>query len=394
MKDKILKIFSSSIKIKVTGRNINNFLKRLINNNINIEKVIPISHKEIDLIINYQDLDKVLKLKTIYNIKIVRYYGKLRIIKRIKKDIFILSFLLIGLLIIYTLSNVIFKVEVIHSNNNIIKLVTKELEDNGIKKYKFAKSYQEIEKIKNKILEENKDTLEWLEIIREGTKYTVRVEERIINNKPKDNKIYNIVASKNAVIKNIYAESGEKVRSINTYVKKGDIVISSDITLPNNEKISKTASGKVLGEVWYNINIEYPYQYHEIKYTGNKKKVLVLNLLNKRISFFDFHKYKTFNRNVKYIFNNNVIPISLTYEDEYETNIINEVYDYDTAKEKGIAKAKQKLLEKYSNIKEVTDIKIINEEDKETKISLNLFVTCLEDITEYQEVDNNNDPNS
>lgn len=389
MKDKILKIFSSSIKIKVTGRNINNFLKRLINNNINIEKVIPISHKEIDLIINYQDLDKVLKLKTIYNIKIVRYYGKLRIIKRIKKDIFILSSLLISLLLIYTLSNIIFKVEVIHSNKNIIKLVTKELEDNGIKKYKFVKNYQEIEKIKKKILEENKDTLEWLEIIREGTKYTIRVEERIINNKPKDNKIYNIVASKNAVIKNIYAESGEKVRSINTYVKKGDIIISSDITLPNNEKISKTASGKVQGEVWYNINIEYPYQYHEIKYTGNKKKVLVLNLLNKRISFFDFHKYKTFNRNIKYIFNNNITPISLIYEDEYETNIINEVYDYNTAREKAITKAKEKILEKYPNIKDITNIKIIKEEDKKNKISLNLFVTCLEDITEYQEVDNN-----
>lgn len=389
MKDKILKIFSSSIKIKVTGRNINNFLKRLINNNINIEKVIPISHKEIDLIINYQDLDKVLKLKTIYNIKIVRYYGKLRIIKRIKKDIFILSSLLISLLLIYTLSNIIFKIEVIHSNNNIIKLVTKELEDNGIKKYKFVKNYQEIEKIKKKILEENKDTLEWLEIIREGTKYTIRVEERIINNKPKDNKIYNIVASKNAVIKNIYAESGEKVRSINTYVKKGDIIISSDITLPNNEKIPKTASGKVQGEVWYNINIEYPYQYHEIKYTGNKKKVLVLNLLNKRISFFDFHKYKTFNRNIKYIFNNNITPISLIYEDEYETNIINEVYDYNTAREKAITKAKDKMLEKYPNIKDITNIKIIKEEDKKKKISLNLFVTCLEDITEYQEVDNN-----
>lgn len=389
MKDKILKIFSSSIKIKVTGRNINNFLKRLINNNINIEKVIPISHKEIDLIINYQDLDKVLKLKTIYNIKIIRYYGKLRIIKRIKKDIFILSSLLISLLLIYTLSNIIFKVEVIHSNKNIIKLVTKELEDNGIKKYKFVKNYQEIEKIKSKILEENKDTLEWLEIIREGTKYTIRVEERIINNKPKDNKIYNIVASKNAVIKNIYAESGEKIRSINTYVKKGDIIISSDITLPNNEKISKTASGKVQGEGWYNINIEYPYQYHEIKYTGNKKKVLVLNLLNKRISFFDFHKYKTFNRNIKYIFNNNITPISLIYEDEYETNIINEVYDYNTAREKAITKAKEKILEKYPNIKDITDIKIIKEEDKKNKISLNLFVTCLEDITEYKEVNNN-----
>jgi hypothetical protein len=72
------------VKLSANGNVIWVHTVDLINNNINIEKVIPISHKEIDLIINYQDLDKVLKLKTIYNIKIVRYYGKLRIIKRIK----------------------------------------------------------------------------------------------------------------------------------------------------------------------------------------------------------------------------------------------------------------------------------------------------------------------
>ena len=33
--------------------------------------------------------------------------------------------------------------------------------------------------------------------------------------------------------------------------------------------------------------------------------------------------------------------------------------------------------------------KVKTEEDKKNKISLNLFVTCLEDITEYQEVNNN-----
>ena len=49
------------------------------------------------------------------------------------------------------------------------------------------------------------------------------------------------------------------------------------------------------------------------------------------------------------------------------------------------SKAKEKILEKYPNIKDITNIKIIKEEDKKNKISLNLFVTCLEDITEYQE---------
>ena len=388
MKDKIFRLFNSSIKIKIEGRNVDNFLRRLINNKVNIEKVIPKSYNTMYIIIDYNELDKVLRLKTIYNIKIIKYYGKLRLLKYIKKNIFVLIFLLVGLLMIYTLSNIIFSIEVIHSNSNIIKLVNEELEKNGIKKYSFVKDYREIEKIKKKILEDNKDTLEWLEIIREGTKYTVRVEERIINKENKDDKVYNIVSSKNAVIKKIYAISGEKVRNVDTYVKKGDTIISSDITLPNNSKVSKSASGRVEGEVWYTVRVEYPYIYNETIYTGKKKKVLVFNLLDKRISFFDFHKYKSFDRNIKYIFNNNIIPLSLTYEDEYETKVINDIYTYDTAREKAIETAKEKLLDKYSNIIDITNIKVINEEDLSSKILVDLFITCTEDITSYKEVIN------
>ncbi len=388
MKDKIFRLFNSSIKIKIEGRNVDNFLRRLINNKVNIEKVIPKSYNTMYIIIDYNELDKVLRLKTIYNIKIIKYYGKLRLLKYIKKNIFVLIFLLVGLLMIYTLSNIIFSIEVIHSNSNIIKLVNEELDKNGIKKYSFVKDYEEIEKIKKKILEDNKDTLEWLEIIREGTKYTVRVEERIINKDNIDDKVYDIVSSKNAVIKKIYAISGEKVRNVDTYVKKGDTIISSDITLPNNSKVSKSASGRVEGEVWYTVRVEYPYIYNETIYTGKKKKVLVFNLLDKRISFFDFHKYKSFDRNIKYIFNNNIIPLSLTYEDEYETKVINDIYTYDTAREKAIETAKEKLLDKYSGIVDITNIKVINEEDLSSKILVDLFITCTEDITSYKEVIN------
>ena len=386
MKDKILNTLGGSIKIKVEGKNINNFIHRLIKNNINIEKVIPISCKEAHLIVDYRELVKIQKIKTIYKVKVIKYYGRLKLLKRTKRDIFLLLSLLVGVLTIYILSNMIFKIEVIHSNKNIIKLVNEELYSNGIRKYHFVKSYSEIEKIKKKILEDNKDSIEWLEIIREGTKYTVRVEERIINKKEDSDKIYDIVASKNAVIKTIVANSGEKVKNINTYVKKGETIISSQIMLPNNTTIEKSASGTITGEVWYTIRVEYPYIYNETLYTGNKKKVLVFNFLNKRISFFDFHKYKTFERNTKYIFNNNFIPFSLTYEDEYETKIINDTYTKETASKKAIEVAKEKLLDKYSTIIDINDIKIINEEDLSTKIVLDLFITCTEDITEYKEV--------
>ena len=386
MKDKILNTLGGSIKIKVEGKNINNFIHRLIKNNINIEKVIPISYKEAHLIVDYRELVMIQKIKTIYKVKVIKYYGRLKLLKRTKRDIFLLLSLLVGVLTIYILSNMIFKIEVIHSNKNIIKLVNKELYSNGIRKYHFVKSYSEIEKIKKKILEDNKDSIEWLEIIREGTKYTVRVEERIINKREDSNKVYDIVASTNAVIKPIVANSGEKAKNINTYVKKGETIISSQIMLPNNTTIEKSASGTITGEVWYTIRVEYPYIYNETLYTGNKKKVLVFNFLNKRISFFDFHKYKTFERNTKYIFNNNFIPFSLTYEDEYETKIINDIYTKETASKKAIEVAKEKLLDKYSTIIDINDIKIINEEDLSTKIVLDLFITCTEDITEYKEV--------
>ena len=321
-----------------------------------------------------------------------------KILKFLKKNIYLLSFMVLALGVIYMLSNVIFDIDIIHSNSKIVELLDRELKEHGLKKYSFVKDYQDIEKIKEEILEDNKDSLEWIEIIREGTKYIVRVEERIINSNNKDDKVYDIVASKSAVLKSIEASRGEKVKDKDTYVKKGEVIISSDVTLPSNEKIRIGASGKVVGEVWYKVDIEYPYYYHEVKYTGKKKKVLVFNFNRKRISFFDFHAYKHFNKDVKVIFEDNYLPISLAYEYQYETNVTDEVYTRDEARDKAIEKAKVRLKEKYKMIIDVTDIKILKEEDLGNHLYLSLFMTCNEDITKYQEaidnIENNNNEDS
>lgn len=386
MKKKLLYIFSSNVKISVRGRNVNLFIKRLIKNKINIIKVIPKSYKEVLLIVDYNDIDRINKIKTIYSIDIISYYGTLRIFKYIKKNIFIISFLIIGIIMIYILSNIIFSIDIIHSNSNIISLVDSELKSHGIKKYSFVKSYKEIEKIKKDILEGNRDNLEWLEIIRNGTKYIVRVEERIINKDNNSSNNYSIVAKKNAVIKSITAYSGEKVKDVNTYVKKGEEVISSYVTMPNNERVFSSANGKVIGEVWYNVSIDYPYFYNEVLYTGKKRRVISFNILNKSYSLFNFKKYKSFDINRKYIYKSSITPVSLSIDYEYETKIINDIYTYDTAKEKAIMVAKDKLKEKYKDIIDIDKVIITYEEETSSMISLNLFITCNEDITEYKEV--------
>ena len=228
--------------------------------------------------------------------------------------------------------------------------------------------------------------MEWLEIIRSGTKYIVRVEERIINSDINSDNNYSIVAKKNAVIKSIIAYNGEKVKEVNSYVKKGEEIISSYVTMPNNEKVFSGANGKVIGEVWYDVSIDYPYYYNEVLYTGKKRKVISFNILSKSYSLFNFKKYKSFDINRKYIFKNGIIPISLSIDYEYETRVINDIYTYDTAKEKAIMVAKNKLMDKYKDIIDIDKVIIINESEDSSKIRLNLFVACNEDITEYKEV--------
>ena len=197
---------------------------------------------------------------------------------------------------------------------------------------------------------------------------------------------YSIVAKKNAVIKSIIAYNGEKVKEVNSYVKKGEEIISSYVTMPNNEKVLSGANGKVIGEVWYDVSIDYPYFYNEVLYTGKKRKVISFNILSKSYSLFNFKKYKSFDINRKYIFKNGIIPISLSIDYEYETRVINDIYTYDTAKEKAIMVAKNKLMDKYKDIIDIDKVITINESEDSSKISLNLFVACNEDITEYKEV--------
>ena len=62
----------------------------------------------------------------------------------------------------------------------------------------------------------------------------VRIEERKINTTEEIYQYQSVVASKNAIITEIQALKGEKVKNINDYVKKGDTIISGYITLPNN----------------------------------------------------------------------------------------------------------------------------------------------------------------
>ena len=381
MRKKELKL----VKVKITGININNYIKRVIKRNISIIKLIPINYKEVNLIIRYSDYLKIKYMPSIYKITLIDSYGLLKLKAIIKKNVIVIISLIISLLFLYALSNVIFKVEVVHSKSNVRKLVLDNLEIYGVKKYTWKKNYQQLEKIKNEILDNNKDSLEWIEIITSGVKYIVRVQERLIDTTEDGYQYQSIISSKNATIVDIKALKGEKVSSIGMYVRKGDKVISGIINNTNGTITLVKATGKVVGEVWYKVNIDYPYVYKEERLTGRNNKVLSINFINKKYSLFNYSKYKEFSTKSKILLKHNFLPFYVSIDRQYELKIIDDILTEEEATSKAIEVAKNKLQAGNNRIISIEDVKIVAKDTNESKITLNLFFKVHEDITDYIE---------
>ena len=261
-----------------------------------------------------------------------------------------------------------------------------ELKKHGIEKYRFKKDYLYINRVKETILKENKDILEWLEIIEDGTKYIVKLVERKQEKTSKEYQYQSISASKDAFITSIKATSGEKLKEINDYVKKDDIVVSGIITKPDSTSVYTKANAIIYGEVWYKVDIEYPYAYKEERITGKNKNVYVINFLNKKIPILTFDKYKEFKIEKNNIIENNILPIYLSKEKQYEVIVEEEIYTWEEAVSNAIEISKKKLLESNNKIIKIHKVEVLEKQTNNSKIKLNLFISAIEDITKIIEV--------
>ena len=143
---------NSYVLIKVTGKNISLFIRRLLINNITYDKLKKINHKEIYIKISYDDYLKLIKFKTIYKIEVVKLYGKVKYKSIIKKNKSYIISIILSLILLYIMSTTCFKINVVHNNKKLRSLVLDELKDNGIGKYRLIPSYNKRVKIINKII--------------------------------------------------------------------------------------------------------------------------------------------------------------------------------------------------------------------------------------------------
>lgn len=372
-------------RIKITGKDPKYFLRHLIVKKIKLYNIIE-DHDGISLTVDEVDYAKILKMKTSYNIKIINRFGVAKLRYLLLKYKYILSFLFLTLGLMIILSHFIFFIDVIHSKEEIRELVENDLKEFGISKYRFRVSYAKKEEIRNKILEKEKDKIEWLEIDRIGTRYIVNVEERLIKDNKVDNEVRDIVAKKDAMILNIEAETGEIVRKKYEYVRKGDTIVSGTIKNKENEVSKVKAEGKVYGEVWYSVTVELPKKYYEEKKTGKTSKALTLRIANKKISVPFSKDNKSYISEDSPIIENNLIPIRLVLETKHEIEIIDKEYNMDNSSSEAIKLATKKLEDHLDEQSMILSKKVLKKTLKNSKIIVEIFFKVRENITDYKKI--------
>ncbi len=373
----------SKLKIKITGKNPHLFLKRCITENIKIYDLEK-EEKNLYLLIEQEDFEKIIQMKTSYQIKIIKWYGIGKWKRYLKKYSYLLFFIGLGILCNLFLSSLIFQVEVIHQNQELVKRVKEDLEEFGIQKYHFQVSYQKKEEIKEKILEKEKDFIEWLEIDKIGTKYQVTIEQRKKETKEETCYERHIISKKKAMILEIQASNGEIQKKKNDYVEKGDIIISGFIY--NKDKIvqKRCAVGTVYGEVWYRVIVNVPKEKKEKEETGKKRYGLFLDFGNQKKKL--GNPYEDYEQKKYPIVGDSIFPISFGLLQFLELKTSKNTLSFQKIEEKALEEAKielEKLLEEDAVILEK---KVLKKRQNNSKIEVTVFCKVKENITDYFDI--------
>lgn len=384
MKNSFINFFSSKIKLKVEGKHIERFIRKLASNNVELLNILYPSRNVAIITINKNDYDKVIKLKSIYEVDVIGAKGLIKIKSSLKVNRIIILFITAGIGLLILLSNIIFKIEVVHTSSEVREFLTNELKNYGLDIYSVKKSFKEIEKVKNEILDKYPDRIEWLEIETIGTKYVVRVELRNIPQNKAANMIRNVVAKKDALIKNVKATKGMIIKNINSYVKKGDIIISGDISLNEEIKGNTDATGEVFGEVWYTTTVEYPFRYYEERMTGKKATVISIKFLNKSFDFFS--KFKERKTTDDVIVQNKLLPIKIVKEKQKEILLIDKLLTEEEAIDNALLLAREKMNNSLKEDEYIINYKILKTNIKDDRVVVDVFFSIYENITDYKEI--------
>lgn len=170
---------------------------------------------------------------------------------------------------IYLLSSLVWNIEITGNDRLTEEKIMAAAKAEGLYTFQWSYKLPDLDKLSKQMANRLPEAV-WVGIEKRGTRVMIQVVE---TTEPKALPLYSprhLVATADAVVTQVLAESGKPVVSRNMKVKKGQVLISGLIGADANSRLV-VAKGEVRGLVWHEYTIESPLVQQTKVYTGEKK---------------------------------------------------------------------------------------------------------------------------
>ncbi len=290
---------------------------------------------------------------------------------------------------IYLLSSLVWQVTVegnqILSKADILQAAGKQ----GMYRFQWKFRLKEPEELSRQLQAQLPGTA-WVGVEIQGTHLRIKVVEATIPDKKPLMNPRHLIASKNALVTEIYAEKGRPMVKPNTYVRKGDVLISGIIGDEENQHIV-VANGTVKGLVWYTSKIEVPLTQKYKVYSGESKNrnYLVLGSRALQITGYgepEFAQFETIPERKTLQWRTFILPIGWLHEKVMEVQFVEQPVEWAEAKTMGIKQAEAELLSSAGKDSRIVSQKILHEKSENGKVYMEVHFEVEEWIMEEQPI--------
>ncbi|MBD3917958.1 sporulation protein YqfD [Paenibacillus sp. PR3] len=304
-------------------------------------------------------------------------------ILKVRRRVFFGVGLLLFFVGLYLLSSLVWNVQISGNIRISDEQILKAAEAEGVHQLQWSFKLQDPAVLSKKIAARLPDA-SWVGVEKKGTSIVINIVE---STKPNEGPLLSprhLIATDDAVITDIQADTGRPVVKRNMRVKKGDILISGSLGDETNIQ-TVIAKGKVRGIVWHEYDVVSPLTEKVKVYTGlsTTKWHVVAGGRALQVSGFGktpYTDYEVVQREEQLSWHGIKLPFGRMKESVLEVRVDERKLTEEEAVTKGIQQAKADLMTKAGADAVIVAEKLLHEKTDNGKVYLKVLLEVEQSI--------------
>jgi similar to stage IV sporulation protein len=373
------------VRIEVTGSRLETLINRMVQSRFEVWDISYTKSSAASMMIGLNHFFRLRPLlkETGSRFRIRSKHGLPFMVAKLLKRKFFAAGMLMFIAGIYLLASIVWQVRVEGNDSISVQTVLQAARQVGIYQLQWKGKLKDQEQLAMELQTALPGT-SWVGVEVRGTHVVIKiVEARTPDQKPLASPRH-MVATKNALVTSIFAEKGKPLVKTNSYVRKGDILISGIIGDEQNQ-MTVVASGKVKGLVWYMPKVEVPLTQTYKVYTGevNKKRYLVLGSRGIQLTGYlqkPLAQFETVPELHYLQWRSYTLPIGWLDERLMATGLQEQPLDPEEARKIGLEQARAEILSVAGKESKIVSEKILHEKTENGKVYMEVHLEVEEYI--------------